>query len=74
VVTDVIIPDMNGRELAEALQAVRPGLPILFISGYSANVIAHHGVLDAGVHFLEKPFTYDDLLRHIRKALAPVYR
>lgn len=72
VITDVIIPDMNGRELADALRALRPGLPILFISGYSANVIAHHGVIAADVHFLEKPFTYDDLLRHVRRALEPV--
>jgi signal transduction histidine kinase/ActR/RegA family two-component response regulator len=70
LITDVIMPDMNGRALSEHLRELRPGLPTLFISGYSADVIAPHGVLDEGVQFLEKPFTRRQLLTKIRAVLA----
>ena len=69
LITDVVMTDMNGRELSDAIQAARPGLPTLYVSGYTANVIAHHGVLDKGVEFLEKPFTRTLLLRRVRKVL-----
>jgi len=69
LVTDVIMPDMNGRKLAEQLRQLQPSLRTLFVSGYTANVIAHHGVLDEGVEFLEKPFTRHDLLRRVREVL-----
>jgi two-component system cell cycle sensor histidine kinase/response regulator CckA len=69
LVTDVIMPDTNGRELAEQVRAARPGLRVLFISGYTADVIAHHGVLDAGVEFLEKPFSRQSLLQRVREVL-----
>ena len=69
LVTDVIMPDMNGRKLAEALTTSRPDLRTLFISGYTANVIAHHGVLDPGVEFLEKPFGRRKLLVRVREVL-----
>jgi YesN/AraC family two-component response regulator len=57
LMTDVIMPDMNGRALSQQLLDTIPDLPTLLISGYTASVIAHHGVLDEGVEFLEKPFT-----------------
>ncbi len=61
VITDVIMPELNGRALAEQLQSLLPGIKILFMSGYTADVIAHRGVLEAGVHFLQKPFSIKDL-------------
>lgn len=60
-ITDVIMPEMNGRSLAERLQSLSPGIKVLFMSGYTADVIAHRGVLEAGVHFLQKPFSIKDL-------------
>ncbi|MDD2464583.1 MAG: PAS domain S-box protein [Desulfobulbus sp.] len=70
LVTDVVMPEMNGRLLANQLRALLPGLRCLFMSGYTANVIAHHGVLDEGVHFIEKPFTLHALAAKIREVLA----
>jgi len=66
LVTDVIMPQMSGREVCKALQVDRPELKCLFLSGYTADVIAHRGVLDDGVHFLQKPFTVDQLARKLR--------
>jgi PAS domain S-box-containing protein len=68
-ITDVVMPEMNGRELAERLQALSPGLEILFMSGYTADVIAHRGVLEAGVNFLQKPFSVHDLATKVREVL-----
>ncbi|MCB5286026.1 MAG: response regulator, partial [Candidatus Cloacimonetes bacterium] len=70
LITDVVMPRMNGLELAEKLESLRPGLKRLFMSGYTANVIAHHGVLDDGVHFLQKPFLSKHLAAKVREALA----
>lgn len=70
LLTDVIMPEMNGRELSSRLLARHPGLKVLYMSGYTANVIAHHGVLDAGIHFLNKPFSSKELSVKIREALA----
>ncbi|MDZ7642079.1 MAG: PAS domain S-box protein [Desulfurivibrio sp.] len=61
LMTDVVMPEMNGRDLAKNLLSIYPGIKRLFMSGYTANVIAHHGVLDEGVHFLQKPFSLQDL-------------
>ena len=58
VITDVVMPEMNGRDLAEKLTALYPDIVILFMSGYTANVIAHQGVLDDGVAFIQKPFSW----------------
>ena len=69
LVTDVIMPGLNGRELAGQLRTIHPGLRTLFVSGYTANVIAHHGVLDADVCFLAKPFSLQDLALKVREAL-----
>ncbi len=70
LMTDVIMPEMNGRELADRLRALHPNIKCLFMSGYTANVIAHHGVLEEGVHFLQKPFSINELSAKIREALA----
>ena len=70
LVTDVVMPEMNGRELAGKLITRYPDLKRLFMSGYTANVIAHHGVLDPGVHFIQKPFTMKDLGRKLGEALG----
>jgi PAS domain S-box-containing protein len=67
--TDVVMPGMNGRALAEALAAERPGLPVLYTSGYTDDVIAHSGALASGASFLEKPFSARALLEHVRAAL-----
>jgi CheY-like chemotaxis protein len=67
--TDVVMPQMTGRELAERLKSVRPDLRVLFMSGYTADVIAKHGVLEKGVIFLHKPFTKKDLAAKVREAL-----
>jgi len=69
LMTDVIMPEMNGRELAKNLLDIYPHMKRLFTSGYTANVIAHHGVLDKEVHFIQKPFSRKDLATKIREAL-----
>jgi CheY-like chemotaxis protein len=69
LITDVVMPDSNGRELASELARSNPNLRFLFMSGYTANAIAHRGVLDEGVHFLPKPFSRKDLAAKVREAL-----
>jgi two-component system, cell cycle sensor histidine kinase and response regulator CckA len=70
LLTDVIMPGMNGKELADQLAALRPGIKVLFISGYSGELIAHRGVLAAGVDYLAKPFTPDQLVAKVREMLG----
>jgi signal transduction histidine kinase/ABC-type amino acid transport substrate-binding protein/CheY-like chemotaxis protein len=70
LMTDVVMPEMNGRNLATLLLQSCPGMGCLFMSGYTANVIAHQGVLDEGIHFIQKPFAMADLARAVRAALA----
>ena len=70
LLTDVVMPEMNGRDLAKNSLSFCPGIGVLFMSGYTANVIAHQGVLDPGVHFLQKPFSTQDLGAKIREALG----
>jgi two-component system, cell cycle sensor histidine kinase and response regulator CckA len=69
LVTDVILPGLDGRTLATRLLEVQPTLKVLYCSGYTADVIAHHGVIDHGITFLAKPFTVDELARKVREVL-----
>ena len=70
LLVDVIMPEMNGRELAELLITFQPGLKCLFMSGYTSTVIAAHGILEEGVHFIQKPFSAKDLAAKVRKVLV----
>ena len=69
LLTDVVMPEMNGRDLAKKMLSLYPHLKRLFMSGYTADVIAHQGVLDDGVHFIQKPFSIKDLATKVRQAL-----
>lgn len=69
LMTDVIMPEMNGRDLAKNILDLYPNMKRLFMSGYTADVIAHHGVLDKGVNFIQKPFSIKDLSEKIRAIL-----
>jgi len=69
LLTDVIMPGMNGRELAEHVMALRPGIRVLYMSGYSGDVIAHRGLLDPDVEYMTKPLTPSRLLKKIREIL-----
>ncbi|MCF7953338.1 MAG: response regulator, partial [Spirochaetales bacterium] len=69
LMTDVVMPKMNGRELADRLKIHNPTLKVLFMSGYTANVIAHQGVLDEGVSFIQKPFSSHDLAVKVYEVL-----
>ncbi|GFO70055.1 hypothetical protein GMLC_36340 [Geomonas limicola] len=72
LVTDVVMPEMNGRDLAQSLKKLNPELRCLFISGYTADIIAPHGLLEPGVCFLEKPFNLGDLAAKVREVLDGV--
>jgi CheY-like chemotaxis protein len=67
--TDVVMPEMSGRELAKLLQQSRPNMKILFTTGYTRNAIVHNGVLDPGTHLLSKPFNIEDLAAKVRSLL-----
>jgi PAS domain S-box-containing protein len=69
ILTDVILPRMSGRQLVDELRAAHPEARVLFMSGYTDDAIGHHGILEAGVHFLQKPFASDKLLRKLREIL-----
>ncbi len=67
--TDIVMPEMNGAKLVEAARAVRPGLKVLFTTGYTRNAVVHNGVVDAGVELIGKPFTIDALAAKVRGVL-----
>jgi CheY-like chemotaxis protein len=67
--TDIVMPDMNGRLLAEAVHKTRPGLKVLYTTGFTKNAVVHNGVLDPGVDFIAKPFTIEELAAKVRSVL-----
>jgi CheY-like chemotaxis protein len=69
LVTDVVMPQMNGAELAQRLSHLRPGLRVLFVSGYTDDAVIRTGVLEARTAFLQKPFSLDDLGRMVRDVI-----
>ena len=70
VITDIIMPGMTGRQLAEEMERIRPGTRILFMSGYTRSEIGKEGLLDEGLYFLQKPFTPDTLAERVRAVLS----
>ncbi len=70
LITDVVMPEMDGQAIARELAAIKPGIRCLFVSGYTPDVIATRGVMDEGVHFLQKPFSLEALAGKVREALA----
>ena len=69
LLTDMIMPKMNGRDLAQEITTLCPKIKCLFMSGYTTDVIAHHGILDEGTHFIQKPFSIRDMATKVRKVL-----
>jgi len=69
IVTDVVMPEMNGRDMSDRVSAMIPGVKVLFMSGYPADVIVHRGVLDKGMNFIQKPFSQRDLAAKLRDTL-----
>jgi len=70
LLTDVVMPEMSGAELAKQIAALRPDTRILFMSGYTSDYIVHHGVLEEGIHFIQKPFNMIELARKIRDVIG----
>jgi CheY-like chemotaxis protein len=69
LLTDIVMPEMNGRRLADEAIAMRPDLKVMFMTGFTKNAIVHNGVLDPGVHFLAKPFSLEELSKKLREVL-----
>ncbi|MCB0195785.1 MAG: PAS domain S-box protein [Anaerolineae bacterium] len=69
LLTDVIMPEMNGRDLYQKMAALDPDIKVLYMSGYTDNVIVHHGILKKGINFLQKPFTVQSLTQKVRQVL-----
>ena len=69
VFTDIVMPELNGKKLAEAISGTRPDLPILFTTGYTRNAIVHNQTLDVGVALIAKPYSIRDLAQKVRDVL-----
>ena len=69
LVTDVVMPEMSGKQLYQALLEIKADLKVVYMSGYTDNVITHHGILDAGINFIQKPFTEAALIEKIHLAM-----
>jgi len=69
MVTDVIMPKMSGREVARRMEHMRPGMKVLYMSGYTDNAVVHHGILDEDLRYIQKPFTPEDLAFKVREAI-----
>jgi CheY-like chemotaxis protein len=67
--TDIVMPDVNGRKLADEARRRRPGLRVLFTTGYTRNAVVHNGILDPGVEMIGKPFTIEQLAAKVREVL-----
>lgn len=64
------MPELSGAELRDRILKTRPGIKVLFISGYAGDVIAHHGILDEGIHFIRKPSSMNDLASAVRSVIS----
>ncbi|MCX6632736.1 MAG: PAS domain S-box protein [Candidatus Solibacter sp.] len=71
VLTDLVMPNLSGRELADRLETLQPGIKVMFMSGYTDNVVVHQGALDEGAHLIQKPFSSEDLAGKVRAMLGP---
>ena len=69
LLTDVVMPEMNGKILSEKIKKIRSDIKVIFMSGYTANMIAHHGILDKNINFINKPFSMNELLGKIQEAI-----
>jgi DNA-binding response OmpR family regulator len=72
LITDVVMPKLSGKEVADQLRAVHPETKVLFMSGYTDEAIVHHGILDSGIDFIQKPFSERALAQKIRDVLDTV--
>ncbi len=70
LLTDVVLPGMNGRQISDAAKAIRPDIRVLFTTGFTRNAIVHHGRLDSGVALLQKPLSQEVLARKVREMLG----
>ncbi len=69
MITDVVMPGMSGKELADRISSLNPSIKVIYISGYTYDTIFHHGVLEGGIRFIQKPFTTESLMRKVREVL-----
>lgn len=69
MVTDIVMPKMSGRELAERVASIRPAIKVLYMSDYTDNSITHQGVLEKGMNYIQKPFAIDGMIRKVREVL-----